>query len=217
MNPQLQQLETRFNDMTARERGMVLGAGLIVVFMLLFSLWLAPSLEQGDRLDRQLQQTEQSTTNLQRQIDTLNVLLKRDPNEAVRVELKSIESQIVELDDELGELTVDLVSAEQMLPVLQSLLATARNVTLVELKSIPAQSVLAPEQQQQAEVGMYRHGIELQVAGSFFDIYRLIESIEAAQWRFYWQMMDYQVTDYPKASVRIVLYTLSTSEDYIRV
>ncbi|MBD1391082.1 type II secretion system protein M [Neiella sp. HB171785] len=217
MNPQLQQLEKRFNDMTARERGMVLAAGLVVITMLLFSLWLGPTLEQSDRLTKQLQQTEQSSENLQQQIDTLHTVLKRDPNDAVRVELKSIEHQIAALDTELGELTVDLVSAEQMLPVLQSLLSTARNVTLVGLSSIPAQPVLKLEQEQQADVGMYRHGIELQVTGSFFDVYRLIESIESSQWRFYWQLMDYQVTEYPEAEVRILLYTLSTSEDYIRV
>lgn len=217
MNEQLQKLETRFNEMTPRERGMIFAAGLILVVMVLYSLWLGPNLERSASLERKLSSHQQSSETLTRQIAMVKEALKRDPNEATQRQLDKQKADIEVLDSKLKALTVDLVAADQMLPVLQSLLAKSRDLTLIGLTSIDSQPVLELQEQEDSGVGMYRHGIAIEVSGSFFDVYRLVESIEASQWRFYWQSFDYQVTDYPKAKVRIVLYTLSTSEEYIRV
>lgn len=217
MNEQLQQLEARFNEMTPRERGMIFAAGLVLVIMVLHSMWLGPNMDKSASLERKLASQQQSSETLTRQIAVVKEALKRDPNETTQRQLDKQLADIELLDAELSALTVDLVAADQMLPVLQSLLAKSRDLSLISLTSIASEPVLELQQQQESGVGMFRHGIALEVSGSFFDVYRLVESIEASQWRFYWQSFDYQVTDYPKAKVRIVLYTLSTSEDYIRV
>ncbi|MBW8189435.1 type II secretion system protein M [Neiella marina] len=217
MNEQLQKLESRYNEMTPRERGLIFGAGLVLISMVLYSLWIGPNMDRAASLERKLASQQQDSETLTRQIDMLKEALNRDPNEATQHQLDEQNEHISKLDTELKALTVDLVAAEQMLPVLRSLLATSRDVSLIGLTSIPGEPVLAAQDEADTDIGMYRHGVTIEVSGSFFDIYRLLESIEASPWRFYWQAFDYQVAEYPNAKVRIVLYTLSTNEDYIRV
>ena len=102
-----------------------------------------------------------------------------------------------------------------MLPVLQSLLQQTAQVQLLALASKPPEAVL--QNPERPDLGMFKHTIELHIKGSYFQVHQLLQAIEQSPWRFYWSRMDYQVISYPNAEIKLELYTLSTSEDYIRV
>ena len=214
---QWREIEKKFNAMSRRERIMIAVAGVVTISMVLFSLWFAPYWDKAIVQREQLQRTLQKTGTLTQQIQLVEQALRRDPNEGLEKELLKVQQEIAVTEGQLEELTSDLVPAEKMLPVLQSLLTQAQTVRLIELASIPSEPVMNSTEEAAETVSMYRHGIELIVAGSYFDIYRFVESIESSPWQFYWHEFDYSVEQYPKAEVRIRLYTLSISQEYIRV
>ena len=64
---------------------------------------------------------------------------------------------------------------------------------------------------------MYRHSVRVQLEADYFDVMSFLKALEDLKWRFYWEGMDYRVTQYPWATVDIELYTLSTQEGMIGV
>lgn len=67
-----------------------------------------------------------------------------------------------------------------------------------------------------AEVLLYRHGLRITMTGSFFDIQAYLDAIEQLPKKFYWQVFDYQMRDYPTAEVVMEIYTLSINKEFIR-
>lgn len=212
---QWQLLAQRYNQITPRERVLVLATGIFVLGFLAYFLWLDATWSQNAREKSEIKKLQQSNQQMSQQIESLKLALKRDPNEGIRKELEKLKLAIEEQDGRLGELTLDLVSPGQMLPVLQSLLLQTAQVQLLALTSKPPEAVL--QNPERPDLGMFKHSIELHLRGSYFQIHELIEAIEASKWRFYWSRLHYKVESYPNAEVRLQLYTLSTSEDYIRV
>ncbi|MCM2678578.1 hypothetical protein [Echinimonas agarilytica] len=211
----MKELENKFNVMTAREQVMVLVAGMFVIVFILQALLLGPAMDSKAQNLDDLTKTRLNNKNLVQQIELLKLALRRDPNEGIKLQLTELQKEVLRLDGGLNELTVDLVTPEQMLPVLRNLLQKVENVQLLSLSSNDPLSIL--DDTSKAGIGMFKHSIELNIRGDFFQIYRLVREIEDSPWRFYWDAFEYRVEGYPNAKIKIELYTLSTSKDYIRV
>jgi MSHA biogenesis protein MshJ len=67
-----------------------------------------------------------------------------------------------------------------------------------------------------AEVLLYRHGLRITMTGAFFDIQAYLDSIEQLPKKFYWEVFDYQMQEYPTAEVVMEIYTLSINKEFIR-
>lgn len=208
-------LAKKFNQLTQRERIVVLLSSAFVLVFVLYLLGIEGALQQRARERQAIRQLNQDKLNLTNQITALKVALTKDPNEGIRNTLQQLQEKIALQEQRLGELTVDLVSPAQVLPVLQQLLAKTGKVRLLALTSKPPLPLL--QHPERPDLGLFKHGIELHVKGSYFEVYTFIQAIEQLPWRFYWQSLNYKVVQYPNAEVRIELYTLSTSEEYIRV
>ena len=67
-----------------------------------------------------------------------------------------------------------------------------------------------------SEVLLYRHGLRITMTGSFFNIQAYLMRIEQLPKKFYWEVFDYQIQDYPTAKVVMEIYTLSINKEFIR-
>jgi len=67
-----------------------------------------------------------------------------------------------------------------------------------------------------SEVLLYRHGLRITMTGSFFNIQAYLNTIEQLPKKFYWEVFDYQMQDYPTAQVVMEIYTLSINKEFIR-
>ncbi len=67
-----------------------------------------------------------------------------------------------------------------------------------------------------SEVLLYRHGLRITMTGSFFNIQAYLTRIEQLPKKFYWEVFDYQMQDYPTAQVEMEIYTLSINKEFIR-
>jgi MSHA biogenesis protein MshJ len=60
--------------------------------------------------------------------------------------------------------------------------------------------------------GVYKHSVIIRVTGSYLELFDLLRAIEALPWKFYWESLDYGVTQYPNAEIDIQVFTLSSEE-----
>jgi len=64
---------------------------------------------------------------------------------------------------------------------------------------------------------IFRHGIEIEFYGDFKSTVSYLEAVEALPWRFYWEEVSYTVEEYPRALVKVIIYTLSLDRGWIDV
>lgn len=64
---------------------------------------------------------------------------------------------------------------------------------------------------------IYKHGIMLELVGDYAATLRYLKNLEDLPWNFYWDAVRYEVTEYPKAKIRILVNTISLEKDWVRV
>nr|WP_272896765.1 MSHA biogenesis protein MshJ [Aeromonas cavernicola] len=166
-----------------------------------------------------LTQQRQALQSTQRDVEIISLenlgkqaRLQRDPNQAVHEQLVRVQGEQQRLDETLNAQTVDLIPAHDMPQVLETLLARSSKLHMLALRSLPPTPLVAGKQQ----ANLYKHGIRLQLEGSYFNIYQYLKALETLPRHFYWRQFDYQVKAHPTAVIEMEIYTLSTSKEFIR-
>lgn len=220
VNP-LTGLYDKFYELSRRERGLLIVAGLVLILMGGYTGVVEPIERETQRLASADTAFDIEMARLDKQVADLQQALGIDPDADTKQQMANLEARIVEIDDILANQTLDLVPAHRMPTLLENVMADTGNVSLLSMYSIPPQALLASERESKNEQtqnsGLYQHGVRLELEGRYFDIQRYLQNIEGLPWRFYWKLFQYEVTDYPIAKVQIELYTLSTSQAFIGV
>ena len=212
-------LSTKFLKMSLREQFLILICGLVVLMVIMYTFLLEPQVKNSEKLQQNTKSAENEMVTLVSQVTTLTNTLKTDPNEPVRERINDLQRQIQSITQQLESQTNNLVPANKMASMLENVLADSKGVKLIELQSIAPIPILfaKPEEDEEPEAGLYRHGLALVFQGSYFDIQRYLEKLESLPWQFYWKKFDYLVDDYPNARVELEIYTLSTNQAFIGV
>ncbi len=199
-----------FAALSARERGLIAGATLVGLTLLLYTLVLEPMALANERERDLLARSQGQAQVLQREMAQLQRQLAGDPNGALTERLERLDLDLARQQAALEQELVDLILPEQMAGVLAQLLAKTEGVTLIALQIQPPRALVA-------EGGLYRHGVQLELEGSYFKLMDALKQMEQLAQQFYWRHLEYRVTRYPQARLQLQLDTLGTEEEPIRV
>lgn len=235
----LQQWEGRFNAMSQRERVLVLVTMIVALAFPAFVYLIEPAQKDAARYRNSQQQL--NVTLAQAKVDHQIALAAKveDPNLALQQQIERLQQQVSANTAEIKQRSASLVTPHEMVPMLQQLLIGHQGVRLINVHKLAPISVLNPvavekelnkdasattkegavtsELPQQLASGLYRHDLELQVEGDYFQVLGFLESVEQANRSMFWDSFDYQVDEYPKARVRLKVYTLSTTQEWLGV
>lgn len=219
LEKQYRKLSGKFHNMSLREQLLILFCGLVVLILLIYTFLLEPLLEHSDKLQQNTVNAEKEIATLEGQVAQLSDKLKTDPNDPVNVRIDVLTGEIHNITKQLDAQTNHLVAANKMAGMLESVLAGSKGLKLIELQSIaPVPIFLEPAPEgEESKAGLYRHGVTLVFEGKYFDIQQYLEKLESLPWKFYWEKFDYVVSDYPRASVALEIYTLSTNKAFIGI
>lgn len=219
LDQEYKKLSVKFLAASMREQLLILLCGVVVLVMAFYTLALEPQIDRSEKLHKNSIRADNELTVLQSQVFELTSQLRNDPNEPVRARIDLLAQQIQSITQQLNEQTNSLVPASKMASLLESVLAGSTGLKLIELQSIAPVPILFgdPDDSDSPQAGLYRHGVTLIFEGSYFDIQGYLEKLESLPWQFYWKKFDYQVDDYPTASVELEIYTLSTNKAFIGV
>ncbi|MBF8271762.1 MAG: hypothetical protein HW380_867 [Magnetococcales bacterium] len=65
------------------------------------------------------------------------------------------------------------------------------------------------------DVTMFRHGLNVTLAGNFLAVMHYLQKIESLPWTFYWGGLDFVATEKGTAETKLFLSTMSFSDGYI--
>lgn len=232
---QWQLYSDKFTKVSSREQYLIIAAGVVAIGFILFSLFLDAPFQRISQLNKDIIQTQQSNKSNVNSINVLEQALREDPNVALKKELSQYQAKLGEIDQQLLQLTSDLIDPIQMRYALIKLLKLQKGVKLLSFEVLPAQPVTKNNVENRDNVAekkllavkkvnadvpqlrLYRHGIKIKLQGQYFQLRKYLSQLEGLSWKFFWQEFDYQLKAYPVSELEVEIYSLSTAEEFIGV
>ena len=223
MPPAITNLLEKIDSRVLRERALIFLTLLALIFLLWNFLVQAKFDRERDALEAEATKVASEHQALQTQMSTLAMAMASDPAIAKTNEIRTLNTRISEVEARLSGLSQGLISAEQLPKVLEEVLLRTSSVKLLQVRTLAATELqLATattdiKNEGEAGTGVYKHGVLIRVAGSYSQLIQLMTEIEALQWKFYWESLDYTVKQYPNAEIDIRVFTLSSEEGLLGV
>jgi MSHA biogenesis protein MshJ len=235
MMTQWQLYSEKFTNISTREQYLIIVTGLVAIVFILYSLFLDTPFQRINQLNKDITQTQQSNRDNKSSIAMLEQALREDPNVALKRELSQYQTKLGAIDQQLLQLTSDLIDPIQMRYALIKLLKLQQGVKLLSFEVLPAQPVTKSKNKasdnisaeklpeanklnaETSQLRLYRHGIKIKLQGQYFQLKKYLAQLEGLSWKFFWQEFDYQLKTYPVSELEVEIYSLSTAQEFIGV
>ena len=232
------QWAAKFAALSRRERAIVVFALLFGGGFLVFNFGIDPFLQKARNATR----AEAVARNeLEQQQASLAVLTAQnaDPDAPNRRRLAQIRQELTAVSARLSSFEAGMVPPARMQAFLEGLLARNRSIELLGLKTLPVTQVGAAAAADKAEAaggakapgakdsgrdrsvqtddGIYQHGIEIRLAGSYNDLLNYLSELERMPQRMMWNSVSLTVEKYPRNVMVLRVYTLSLDRNWLVV
>lgn len=222
-----QEWSKRFGALQPREKYLVIAALAVAILFGGYSLWIEPGMLQAERLKKTLAQQQAEQAQLQEQVAAL-AARNGDPDAANRDALDRQRAELVATEGEIGTFGAALVPPQRIPALLQTLLARHRGLTLVSLATLPPRPLIEmppgseagkPKAEQTALPGgnLYKHGIEVKLAGSYQDLLAYVAELDASPQKLLRGGMRLVVRQHPVSELTLTVYTLSLDSTWLVV
>jgi MSHA biogenesis protein MshJ len=212
-------LVERLDGFSLRERALVFGAGVAILYVAWQSLLMDP-------LTARAKVAEQHLADARRQMtmsEQIGAAAAHEPAVEAVLRNGALAARLAALDSDLNSVAHGYVAPERMTELLRSLLAKQQGLTLVSLANMPVESLSLPSASTRAAAvapddrGPFLHPVEMVVEGDYGSVVAYLRALEAMPWRIHWQRVELTAGDYPVNRVRIVIGALSLSRYWMTV
>ena len=223
----------RFAAMQQREKLLIIGALLVAILFGGHSLWIEPAQLQKVRLKKNIEQQQNEQGQLGAQLAVL-IAQGKDPDAANRTVLEQLHQQLSETDRDIHSFDRVLVMPQQAPALLQTLLTRHRGLSLVSLNTLTPQPLIAPPEKKGGKEesapdaakkekavmlggNIYKHGIEIKIAGNYHDLLAYVTDLESGPQKLIRGAMRLVVQQYPVSELTLTIYTLSLEAAWLVV
>lgn len=229
-------VDEAWDNLSRREKVLLFLTAAVVPLMLLFVMVLEPALDRMQGVEAQITSLERSVNTQERMLRMLQDAELPDPNAKAQKQLKALMGRLDTLDNEVEQFARNLVGPEQMLGLLHSVLGPENNLKVVEALSLPVEPLVLNNDQEETDstaitltaeanererakamqdAVIYIHPFEVQLEGSYEALYQYLKGLEALHQGFFWDRLKFTADNYPNASIRLRVHTLSTEESWL--
>ena len=206
-------LLARIDDMSLRERAMLFASISLVILLLAYAALLDPVLRKQKSLIDRVARDQNQINEIRGQIEQIVRAGDAKGRHPEQVAVDALERQIAELDRSLAAKQSGLIAPERLPALLKDLLGRSKGVELESLRLLPGVPVKAG----MGETSLYRHGVELAVKGSYFELVQYLEELEKRSSVLLWGSVELQVDQYPDVRLRVVIHSLSRNASLLAI
>jgi MSHA biogenesis protein MshJ len=205
----------RIDNATLRERVLIfLAAALILVFLVNAAL-IQPLRDTQRRVAAEIAQKERELRAVQSGLQRMMRGRDADPDARNRERVAQLKAELQGLEASITEKQRRFTPPDRMRTVLEEMLQRDRRLQLVDLKTLPV-TVLSDSPAQGGR-RIFRHGVEMTLAGTYLDLYAYLRALEALPTQLYWGRAELAVAGYPVATLKLTVYTLSVEQAWLVV
>jgi MSHA biogenesis protein MshJ len=221
-----QRYSGQFDALSLRERTLVFAAAATILIGLAYVLLLDAENAAQKRLASGIAQKQAEMKAMQGQIVQLIAARGEDPDRGTKQRIAEVGGELAKVEAGIAAEERKFTAPAQMRGVVEGLLGRNRAVTLLALRTLPAISVAearaagpagAKPAAGAADRLIFRHGIEITVAGSYLDLLGYVRELEAMPTQLYWGGIEMDGAGYPKVVMKLTVYTLSLDRAWLNV
>jgi MSHA biogenesis protein MshJ len=212
----IQRYAERIDAATLRQR---LLAFLFAAFALLLlgnALLIEPLRAKHKRLAAENAQSQKELGLLQAELARVAGIGSQDPDAAKRKRQAALRVQLAEVNARIAREERRFTAPDRMRLVLEQMLERNKNLTLLELRTLPAAPVAVRSQGASAG-GMYRHSVELTIRGTYGDLYDYLRSLEKLPGQLYWARAELVANAHPILTLKLTVHTISFDRAWLIV
>ena len=214
LKTQMKSFADRIDAMSIRERGLIFITVMVVLYVFACKVLFGPVHLEKDRLQKLVDQKHEETKLLELQIQGMLGGGSQDPDAAKRERLAAIEQSLKNIDTALSQVTSGLVPPKEMARMVEQMLLKNRGLQVIKVESLPAAPLLEGAPAASGPM-VYKHGMRIELKGSYLDILRYLKSLETMPWKVFWGQATLDAEKSPVSKLNLLIYTLSTHEAWI--
>ncbi|MCK5648236.1 MAG: hypothetical protein KAI22_05100 [Gammaproteobacteria bacterium] len=238
MSKHLNLLQSLINNLSSRERVLVLLGTLSIIYILWDTFLIAPIQSSNNNLVNERMAIQEQIINLETRRILADGLLKNSKRKQIITEIKVVEKEIKAFDGKILERLQGRVAPQYMANMLNDVLHKNEALELLSVNNLPAipfvshteeeqkaspQKIKNSVQNKQTQVidpgliGIFMHSLELQLQGNYLDILNYLVALEGLEWKIFWDQVNLEVLEYPKVKVQIKVHTFSLKDGWLSV
>jgi MSHA biogenesis protein MshJ len=227
----------RIDSLGLRERSLVFGGISLLVLAIAYVGVLSPQFAKHKKLTLQLQTDKVQLGTTKADLQKLTKERAVDPDAQEKARLAALREQTRQIRTSMLDTQKDLVAPENMTALVEGILKRNANLRLKSLKTLPVTTLneAFEEEAKPAErrptgapaaptkaappsaEGIYKHGIEIVVEGSYLDILAYLAELETVPDRLFWGRSVLRVEEYPRTTLTLNLFTLSLDKRWMGI
>jgi len=216
----------RYDALALRERWLVAVSVLAAIGVMGYGGLIDPALKRARAAElRTLEQQTQLASLRARGTDVRASLESRDA--AALAELASLRNQLSELSGRLVVMERTLVPPQRMAGLLEDMIGRT-GLALISLRTLPVvslevgkaradESLKAGQKPSADTAGLFKHGIEIKLEGSYRDLVVYLERLEQSKLKLLWSSVTLSAEKHPKLVLTLTVYTLSLDRTWLIV
>ena len=206
-------LAARIDDMSLRERAMLFASASLVIVVFAHVVLIDPVLRRQKSLIDRVTRDQSQINAVRGQIEQIVKAGDSAPRHPDEQAIETLQREIAEADREMAARQGSLIAPERLPALLKELLGPGQAVRLESLRLLPGEALRAGA----GDAALYRHGVELALKGSYFDLLRYLEELEKHSSALLWGSVELQVEQYPEVRLRLVIQTLSPNASLLSI
>lgn len=204
MSPRLQQYMDRFDALPSRPRVLFYVAAVLVFAFVLDAVLLAPARDQHRRLNVAISEKTKEGATLNAALKSAAEKSRPLDEHASRARHAELQRRVNDVNERIAKERRRFTPPERMRSTLEEMLRAHTRLSLVELRTVPAVPL-----GEGGSAGLYRHGMEITLAGTYIDFYEYLRALERLPTQLYWGKIELRVSEHPKATLKLTVYTVS--------
>jgi MSHA biogenesis protein MshJ len=213
----------RLDALTLRERVIIFGAGVALVYIAWQTLLMDPLAVRAKSAQQHLTDVRQQAA----VIDQIGTASSQDPSVAAALRNRALVEHLTALDHEINSAAQGYVAPQRMNELLRALLAEQHGLKLISLTNLTVESLSRPDGAKvdgnadntiaAGDRGPFLHPVEIVVEGDYASVVTYLRAVEGMPWRIHWRRLELTAGPYPVNRVKLVIGALSLSPDWMSV
>ena len=212
LNQRLAPWLAKIDALSIRERALLIATAAVLIIAAWQVLLMDPIAQRAQQSEAELNGLKDRISAAHQNVQE-QILQIAGESGSERKRIASLQRRIDEINVTLGNYAAELVDPAEMAQVLEGILREQSQLTLVQIRNTSPELLTSDDELNPTT--FYRHGLEIEVEGSYAACLAYLKQVEALPWRLYWQLLEIDVIDYPKNRIRLEVSTLSLDEEWI--
>ena len=209
---------TRFNALNLRERALL---ATVFITVLVSGWWHLYAQQAIAAIDAQKVENERISTEVSASIMAVNDIRNRiasGVHKEKQQRLMQLKVKLQQIEDELKLKTIELIDPEDMFSLMSQMIYRESGLKLQNLQRLEVRPAIVPvDGEEQNDPGIYRHLLEVKFSGSYSNVLVYLQKLELIDQKLIWDEIEVVRDDHPNITVRLVISTLSTREEWVGV